>query len=141
MPLIQFPSQSVCFAVFLAIFGLFLNNLRKAAPRGIRPPAGLLAILGGTALLIFLRTLFRLSETAQGLLGFLMVHEQYFVGLELAPVVVAIALWASFPFGAGIRSMDAPLFEVDSPVSSMSGDSPVMDKIADAEKGHNAGLY
>lgn len=42
---------------------------------------------------IYLRTCFRLAETAQGLQEFLMTHEVFFGCLEFAPVVVAVYLF------------------------------------------------
>jgi len=39
---------------------------------------------------IYLRTCFRLAETAQGLQEFLMTHEVFFGCLEFAPVVIAV---------------------------------------------------
>jgi len=41
-------------------------------------------------LAIYLRTCFRLAETAQGLQEFLMTHEVFFGCLEFAPVVIAV---------------------------------------------------
>jgi hypothetical protein len=48
------------------------------------------------SVLVFLRLLFRLAETAQGVFGYLMEHEAFFGALEFAPVVVAVwilAIW------------------------------------------------
>ena len=64
-----------------------------------------------TASLILLRTVFRLAETAQGIMGLLMAdsalitgffgfastHEALFGCLEYAPVVVATITWAVLP--------------------------------------------
>lgn len=44
-------------------------------------------------LAIYLRTCFRLAETAQGLQEFLMTHEVFFGCLEFAPVVIAVFLF------------------------------------------------
>lgn len=48
------------------------------------------------SLLIYLRTLFRLAETAEGLLGSISTNEVFFATLEFAPVVLAVwilAIW------------------------------------------------
>ncbi|KAK9897460.1 hypothetical protein P389DRAFT_57386 [Cystobasidium minutum MCA 4210] len=50
-----------------------------------------------SSLALFLRTLFRLAETADGVFGFASTSEAYFGVLEYAPVVVGIGLWAALP--------------------------------------------
>lgn len=65
----------------------------------------LLAVLVGSALFVFLRTLFRLAETAQGIFGQLSTHEAYFTGLEFVPVVLALGLWAAVPLGRKLPSI------------------------------------
>lgn len=49
-------------------------------------------VLMVAALMVFLRTIFRLAETAQGVFGYLSSHEGFFAGLEFAPVIVAVLL-------------------------------------------------
>lgn len=50
------------------------------------------AAFSAATLLIYLRTCFRLAETAEGLGGDLSTKEVYFGVLEFAPVVIAVAL-------------------------------------------------
>ena len=45
-----------------------------------------------SSLLIYLRTIFRLAETADGVGGYASSHEAFFGALEFAPIVVAILL-------------------------------------------------
>lgn len=63
-------------------------------------------MLASSSLLIFLRTIFRLAETAEGVFGEISSQEGYFAGLEFIPVVLALALWAAFPLGRGLRFME-----------------------------------
>ncbi|KAL6849235.1 hypothetical protein ACO1O0_008765 [Amphichorda felina] len=46
------------------------------------------------AVLVYLRTCFRLAETAQGLSGELQTNEIYFACLEFVPVAIAVVLYA-----------------------------------------------
>ena len=52
------------------------------------------AALALASLLVYLRTLFRLSETAQGLFASISTNETFFGTLEFAPVVIAIWIMA-----------------------------------------------
>merc|ERR1712225_222599 len=70
------------------------NNILLA---GMAQKAGKNPFLGVLALastLIFIRTIFRLAETSQGVFGHLSSHEEYFAGLEFAPVVAAVTILA-----------------------------------------------
>jgi len=53
-----------------------------------------LGVLAISSVLVFLRTLFRMVETSQGVFGHLSTHEGFFGGLEFAPMVVAVWLLA-----------------------------------------------
>lgn len=44
------------------------------------------------ALLVFLRTVFRLAESADGVFGYLSSHEVFFGSLEFAPIVLSLVL-------------------------------------------------
>lgn len=46
------------------------------------------------SVLVLLRIVFRLAETAQGVFGYLMTHEAFFGALEFAPVIMAVAFLA-----------------------------------------------
>lgn len=48
--------------------------------------------LVASSLLVYLRTIFRLAETSQGVGGYASSHEVFFGVLEFAPIVVAIGL-------------------------------------------------
>ncbi|KAK1461798.1 RTA1 like protein [Colletotrichum cuscutae] len=50
------------------------------------------AVFSGATLLIYLRTCFRLAETAEGLGGYLYSNEVFFGVLEFVPVVLAVVL-------------------------------------------------
>lgn len=52
------------------------------------------AAFGVVTVLIYLRTCFRLAETAEGLGGRLSTHEAYFACLEFAPVAAAVLVFA-----------------------------------------------
>lgn len=87
--------QSAGFLVFLVL--LMVVILKIAADRKMmekihdaRHP--FLAVLTVSSLLVFLRTLFRLAETSQGVFGYLSSHEGFFAGLEFVPVVLAVGL-------------------------------------------------
>lgn len=54
-------------------------------------------------LLVYLRTCFRLSETALGLDSFLFRNEHYFAALEFVPIVVAVLLFAVFHPGRCLK--------------------------------------
>lgn len=83
--------QVFAFAVFLILLAVFLVKARKAM-RLFVPPAFLFSFVTAS-ILIYLRILFRLAETAEGLYGFLMTHEVFFGCLEFVPVIVAVFLF------------------------------------------------
>ena len=90
--------QTASFAVFLVILLLFRISLGKDA--GVRSnsrskDAFILAV-AVASLLVYLRTVFRLAETAQGIFGSVSTNEKFFGSLEFAPVVLAVwilAIW------------------------------------------------
>jgi hypothetical protein len=49
-----------------------------------------------TTLLVYLRTIFRMIETADGVHGFLFSHEAFFGCLEFLPIVLSVYLWNIF---------------------------------------------
>lgn len=91
--------QVFSFLIFLALTGVFLWRARHAtgvmekhnSPRGVKKTF-LVAFIVAT-LAVYLRTCFRLAETAEGLYGKLSVHEVYFGCLEFLPVVIAVAFF------------------------------------------------
>lgn len=96
-------AQAFAFCIFLILLSSLVWSLARAYPAtysgrsnnspgiSIRPYMYALCIIG---VLIMLRTVFRLVETAQGVFGYLSSHEAFFGSLEFAPVVIATALLA-----------------------------------------------
>jgi hypothetical protein len=100
------------FLTFIVLLGLFFvslanDHLVELKLGGKRQFAIALMI---ACLLIFLRIIFRLAETAQGVFGFLMVHEAFYGALEFAPVIVAVWILAIWHPG---RWVNLKVLEVD----------------------------
>jgi hypothetical protein len=90
--------QSFAFFTFLLLLGALIGSLVSdhAVGRALGEKRPFFIALMVASLLIFLRILFRLAETAQGIFGYLMVHEAFYGALEFAPVIVAVwmlAVW------------------------------------------------
>jgi len=89
--------QSFAFLVFLILLTTVIvticgdREMLEKVKRARHPFIGILAL---ASILVFLRTLFRLAETSQGVFGYLSVHEAFFGALEFAPMVVAVFLLA-----------------------------------------------
>ena len=81
--------QVFSFAVFILCFGLFVSKARKVMTRELKVFSA--AVMVAT-LAVYLRTCFRLAETAEGLLEYLSTHEVFFGCLEFLPIVVAVYL-------------------------------------------------
>lgn len=82
--------QVFCFAVFIVLLGVFLSRSRKVVwKRGWR---GFLVTFCTAIACIYLRTVFRLVETAEGVRSGLFTSEGFFCGLEFVPVLVAVFL-------------------------------------------------
>jgi hypothetical protein len=84
--------QTCSFITFLLVFFAFLGDLRRDPTfgrtfGGTRPFVNALVV---ASVLVLLRIVFRLAETASGVFGYLMIHEAFFGALEFAPVVVAV---------------------------------------------------
>ncbi|KAK6440214.1 hypothetical protein LTR95_003567 [Oleoguttula sp. CCFEE 5521] len=79
--------QVFSFAVFLAVLAWTFVKARKS-PNKISK-SFIVALVVAT-LAVYLRTCFRLAETAEGLMKTLSTHEVYFGCLEFAPIVVAV---------------------------------------------------
>lgn len=80
-----------CFVISTAIFIFRARHQIRQAQLTIFVVAFAIATL-----FVYLRTCFRLAETAEGLGGKLQTEEVYFGVLEFAPVVVAVALFAGW---------------------------------------------
>lgn len=75
---------------------------------------GFVAAFAAATLLIYLRTVFRLAETAEGLGGDLSTREVYFGTLEFLPVVLAVPLLAIWHPGRCVGSkISAPKEQED----------------------------
>lgn len=81
--------QVFSFAVFIICLIVFVVKARRVMDRGLKMFSAAILI---AALAIYLRTCFRLAETAEGLLEYLSTHEVFFGCLEFLPVVVAVYL-------------------------------------------------
>lgn len=65
-------------------------TLFKARKSPVTVNKGFLAALIVATLAVYLRTCFRLAETAEGLMQNLSTHEAFFGCLEFLPIVVAV---------------------------------------------------
>ena len=83
--------QVFTFLVFLTLLVFFLYRARKIST-STSMKAFSIALVVAT-LLVYLRTCFRMAETAQGLGASLSTHEAYFGCLEFAPVVIAVFIF------------------------------------------------
>ena len=85
--------QVFTFLLFLILLFVFLFKARKAATS--TGAGGLMQFSGAivaSSLLVYLRTIFRLAETAEGVGGYASTHESFFGALEFAPIVLAILI-------------------------------------------------
>ncbi|KAJ4255634.1 hypothetical protein NW762_009632 [Fusarium torreyae] len=86
--------QVFSLGVFVILTASFLFRARREiTSRGKKLSLFCLAFAVAT-IMIYLRTCFRLAETAQGLGGHLSSNEIYFACLEFAPVALAVLLFA-----------------------------------------------
>lgn len=82
--------QVFSFLIFIVLLAIFLYRVRKVSAAAMRPFT--MALCAAT-FLVYLRTCFRLAETAEGLQRTLSTHEVYFGCLEFAPIVVAVFIF------------------------------------------------
>ncbi|KAI9851471.1 MAG: hypothetical protein M1838_003546 [Thelocarpon superellum] len=110
--------QSFAFIIFLGLYGSFVNALRSDShfTRQYASKQPFLLAVGVASLLVFLRTVFRLSETAQGVGGFASTHEALFGALEFAPMIMAVWVLAYYHPGRWVPKVVAPTSNV--PVSA-----------------------
>lgn len=93
--------QVFSMGVYVIVTAVFLWRARHDLRRdGLTSFAGSFA---AATVLIYLRTTFRLAETAEGLFGKLQTHEIYFACLEFAPVALAVLLVGCFHLGRCIK--------------------------------------
>ncbi|KAI9700924.1 MAG: hypothetical protein M1820_006685 [Bogoriella megaspora] len=88
--------QSIAFFTFLSVFFILTASLMRDSRFGVglRGKKPFMLALGSASLLVFLRLLFRVAETADGVYGSLSSNEAYFGPLEFAPMVLAVLLLA-----------------------------------------------
>lgn len=84
--------QVFSLGIFVILTGSFFFRARREIHgSGL---ASFAAAFGAVTILIYLRTCFRLAETAEGLGGHLFSNEIFFACLEFAPVALAVLLLA-----------------------------------------------
>lgn len=103
--------QVFTFFIFLTLLVTFLYRARKITlSSSMRSFSIAWAI---ATLLVYLRTVFRLAETAEGLGGNLSSHEVYFGCLEFAPIVIAVFLFNIWHPGKWLPSYTSTASTVD----------------------------
>jgi RTA1 like protein len=85
--------QVFSFLLFIILLSTFLYRARKVCGKATIPFTA--ALVAGT-LLVYLRTCFRLVESAQGVQQYLFTHEAFFASLEFAPIVIAVFIFNAF---------------------------------------------
>ncbi|KAF2213965.1 hypothetical protein CERZMDRAFT_95991 [Cercospora zeae-maydis SCOH1-5] len=93
--------QVFSFAVFLIILTWTLVKARKSSENINK---GFVVGVTIATLAVYLRTIFRLAETAEGLMESLSTHEVYFGCLEFAPIVVAVFIFTYWHPGRWLKS-------------------------------------
>ncbi|OAA71495.1 RTA1 like protein [Cordyceps fumosorosea ARSEF 2679] len=94
--------QVFSMGVYVVVSGVLLWRARDDLRRdGL---VGFAWAFAAATALIYLRTAFRLAETAEGLFGNLQTHEIYVACLEFAPVALAVLLFGCFHPGRCIKS-------------------------------------
>lgn len=79
--------QVFSFLVFIVLFLTFVWRSRAASSAQFKQFAAATMV---ATIAVYVRTVFRLAETAQGLLQYLSTHEAFFGALEFAPIVIAV---------------------------------------------------
>ena len=79
--------------MYLVLLALFMVRTKEAVKMypGLK---GFVWAVMGASLLVWARTIFRLGETAEGVLGFASTREVFFGVLEFAPIVLAVLVLA-----------------------------------------------
>ena len=84
--------QVFAMTVFIIVAGAFTYSARAAIR--VAKLTTFVGAFGLCTFFIYLRTVFRLAETGQGLWGSLQTHEVYFALLEFLPIASAVPLFA-----------------------------------------------
>ena len=93
--------QVFSFAVFVICLSAFLYKARKATTPAFKQFS--VALFAAT-LAVYLRTCFRLAETAEGLEKLLSTHEVFFGCLEFLPIVVMVYVFVYWHPGRWLGS-------------------------------------
>ncbi|KAJ9605894.1 hypothetical protein H2200_009743 [Cladophialophora chaetospira] len=101
--------QVLAYAIFLVLYITFIHKAHAAlTPRLRRFAAATLF----AALAVYLRTIIRLAETAEGLLMFLSTHEAIFGCLEFLPIILALYIFVVFHPGRYLAAKSkSPVFK------------------------------
>ncbi|EHK26027.1 uncharacterized protein TRIVIDRAFT_63359 [Trichoderma virens Gv29-8] len=86
--------QVFSIGVFIVVTGSFLARAGHAIKQ--RGLSAFCVVFASATLLIYMRTVFRLAETAQGLNGSIQSNEILFACFEFAPVAAAVLLFAGW---------------------------------------------
>ena len=111
--------QVFSMGLFLILAGVFVVRARRAVREsGL---GGFVGAFVAAAVLVYLRTVFRLAETAEGLGGPLSTREVYFGTLEFLPIALAVPLLAVWHPGRCVgRTISPPKEEGGVELSSRS---------------------
>lgn len=112
--------QVFSFAMFLIVLFWTLIKARKS-PAKIS--TSFIVALVVATLAVYLRTCFRLAETAEGLMESLSTHEAYFGCLEFAPIVVAVYLFTYWHPGRWLPTTTAHRRKSEREVSDIVSDN------------------
>lgn len=102
--------QTFSFTIFLLVFLMLRVSVakdRKVDRAAVRAKDPFVMAVVGACLLVYLRTVFRLAETADGLLVGVSTNEVFFGCLEFAPVVVAVGVLAGWHPGVWLPRGEA----------------------------------
>lgn len=108
--------QTTAFAVFLVLLSIVIFAIcqeKSLIGKMKRQKSPFLAVLPIASVLVFVRTIFRLVETSQGVFGYLSSHEGFFAGLEFAPIVVTVWLLAIWHPGRWMSNSGVPQRKVE----------------------------
>ncbi|GAA5827368.1 hypothetical protein JCM11251_003783 [Rhodosporidiobolus azoricus] len=89
--------QTFTFLAFITILVLCIVRSSRTSSTTAHLPKLFSLLLLFSALLLLLRTTFRLAETAEGVFGPAASNETLFGTLEFMPVILAVSLWAIMP--------------------------------------------
>lgn len=107
--------QVFSLGVFVILSASFLFRARHEIKRPGRSLTGFAIAFSVATILVYVRTCFRLAETAEGVGGYLSSHEIYFACLEFAPIAAAVLLLAVWYPGRCVgRKVRVPDIEKES---------------------------